>query len=88
MKPKSYPLSSSQKGIYYEWEKDKSLTQYNMAFLYDFPVTTDVERLRKAFEKVFAAHPGLNVRIRIEGDEAVQYFNEDETGANHTANCR
>ena len=78
MKPKSYPLSSSQTGIYYEWEKDKSLTQYNMAFLYDFPVTTDEERLRKAFEKVFAAHPGLNVRIRMEGDEVVQYFNEDE----------
>jgi hypothetical protein len=51
MKPKSYPLSSSQKGIYYEWEKDKSLTQYNMALLYDFPLPTDVERLRKAFEK-------------------------------------
>lgn len=78
METKSYPLSISQAGIYYEWEKDKSLTNYNIAFLYDFPLTTSVERLQKAFEKVFAAHPSLQARIRIEGDEAVQYFKEDE----------
>jgi gramicidin S synthase 2 len=78
METQSFPLSISQTGIYYEWEKDKSLTHYNMAFLYDFPVTTDVERLQKAFKKVFAAHPGLNARIRIEGSEVVQYFYKDE----------
>ena len=76
METKSYPLSDSQKGIYYEWEKDRSLTQYNLTFLYEFPATTDPARLKTAFEKALSAHPGMNVRLRMEGDSVVQYTDE------------
>ena len=37
MTTKFYPLSDNQKGIYYEWEKDKSRTQYNISCHFDFP---------------------------------------------------
>ena len=73
-----YPLSDSQKGIYYEWEKDKSLTQYNFAFQYDFPASIDPERIMTAFEKVINAHPILRVKLGMNGDEVVQYYSEDD----------
>ena len=75
MKSKFYPLSENQKGIYYEWEKDKSLTQYNIACHYEFPETADSAKIRVAFEKVIKAHPTLNVKLSMNGEEAVQYFN-------------
>ena len=78
METKLYPLSDSQKGLYYAWEKDKSLTQYNLTFLYEFPETTDPLRLKAAFEKVVAAHPVMKVRFRTEAEEVVQYFDEDQ----------
>ncbi len=78
METKFYPLSDSQKGIYYEWEKDKSLTQYNLAFLYDFPVSIDSERIINAFENVINAHPIIKVKLGMKGEEVVQYFLEED----------
>ena len=57
MENETYPLSNSQKGMYYEWQKDKTLTRYNNPFLYDFPDSVQAERLREAFVKVVDAHP-------------------------------
>ena len=78
MQTKSYPLSDNQKGIYYEWEKDKSLTQYNIACHYEFSEAADSGKIKAAFEKVFQAHPVMKVKLRMSGDEVVQYYNEDE----------
>ena len=75
---KSYPLSNSQKGIYYEWEKDRSLTHYNLPFLYEFPENTDPQRLKDAIEKVMDAHPGMKVRLKKDGDDIVQYYHEED----------
>ena len=78
MLTKFYALSDNQKGIYYEWEKDKSLTQYNIACHYEFPQTTDSGKIKTAFEKVVQAHPVLKVKLRMNGEEVAQYYNEDE----------
>ncbi len=78
MTTKFYPLSDNQKGIYYEWEKDKSLTQYNIACHFDFPETIDSEKIQTAFKKVINAHPVMKVKLKLIGDEVFQYCNEDE----------
>ena len=49
MQQTTYPLTSAQMGMYYEWQKDKELTQYNNPFLYRFPDQIDAERLKAAF---------------------------------------
>ena len=78
MEAKYYPLSESQKGIYYEWEKDKSLTQYNLAYLYKFPRTIDAQRLLNAFKQTVNAHPDLKVKLKMNDDDLVQYYHEDD----------
>ncbi|NLH23683.1 MAG: AMP-binding protein, partial [Bacteroidales bacterium] len=71
----TYPLTSAQMGMYYEWQKDKELTQYNNPFLYRFPDQIDAERLKAAFVKVIEAHPFLKLKLKILGNgEVVQYF--------------
>ena len=75
MQQKTYPLTNAQMGMYYEWQKDKELTQYNNPFLYEFPVSVKAERLRAAFVKVIEAHPTLKLKIKLLGNgEVVQYF--------------
>ena len=61
MQQTTYPLTSAQMGMYYEWQKDKELTQYNNPFLYRFPDQIDAERLKAAFVKVIEAHPFVYV---------------------------
>ena len=78
MEAKYYPLSESQKGIFYEWEKDKSLTQYNLAYLYKFPRTIDAQRLLNAFKQTVNAHPDLKVKLKMNDDDLVQYYHEDD----------
>ncbi|MDD4919571.1 MAG: amino acid adenylation domain-containing protein [Bacteroidales bacterium] len=75
MQQTTYPLTSAQMGMYYEWQKDKELTQYNNPFLYRFPDQIDAERLKAAFVKVIEAHPFLKLKLKILGNgEVVQYF--------------
>ncbi|MFA6127679.1 MAG: amino acid adenylation domain-containing protein [Bacteroidales bacterium] len=75
---KYYPLSDSQTAMYYEWEKDKSLTQYNISFVYDFPATIDPSRLINAFKAVLESHPAIKLRIKLIGEELVQFFREED----------
>jgi gramicidin S synthase 2 len=79
MKTRTFPLSDSQLGLYYEWQKDKSFTQYNIAFLYEFPGLVDPVRLKTSFEKVVSAHPGMKVRLKMAGVEVVQYIDAKDT---------
>ena len=79
MENETYPLSNSQKGMYYEWQKDKTLTRYNNPFLYDFPDSVQAERLREAFVKVVDAHPVLKLKLKLlKDDEISQYYIEDD----------
>ena len=68
MQQTTYPLTSAQMGMYYEWQKDKELTQYNNPFLYRFPDQIDAERLKAAFVKVIEAHPFLKLKLKILGN--------------------
>ncbi|MDD3811824.1 MAG: amino acid adenylation domain-containing protein [Bacteroidales bacterium] len=79
MQQKTYPLTNAQKGIYYEWQKDKELTQYNNPFFYEFPEKTDALRLRNAFIQVIEAHPFLKLKLKLLGNgEVVQYFVKED----------
>lgn len=77
----TYPLNIAQKGIYYEWQKDKEITRYNNPLLYRFPGNTDTDRLRGALIKVVEAHPFVKLRLRIGASgsgEMEQYFVKED----------
>ncbi|MFA4997436.1 MAG: amino acid adenylation domain-containing protein, partial [Bacteroidales bacterium] len=75
MQQTTYPLTNAQMGMYYEWQKDKELTQYNNPFLYEFPASVHAERLRDAFIKVIEAHPTLKLKLKLLGNgDVIQYF--------------
>ncbi len=79
MQQKTYPLTNAQKGMYYEWQKDKDLTQYNNPFLYEFPEKIESEKLQDAFLKVIEAHPFLKLKLKLLGNgEVVQYFVKED----------
>jgi len=71
----TYPLTNAQRGMYYEWQKDKELTQYNNPFLYEFPERINAERLKDAYIKVIEAHPFLKIKLKTQpSGDVVQYF--------------
>ncbi len=61
-----FPLSMTELGIYLDWTKNLKGTAYNLPFLLPLPPGTDQERLKKALESTFLAHPNLLSRIRVE----------------------
>lgn len=67
-----YPLTENQKGLYYEWEKQREALQYNIPYRFTLPGSVDSGRLREAVGKVIEAHPYLKTTLRIEGDGPVQ----------------
>jgi len=78
MQQLTYPLTSAQMGMYYEWKKDKEQTRYNNPFLYEFPETIDTERLKDAYVKLIEAHSFLTLRLKTLGNgDVVQYFVPD-----------
>ena len=79
MQQKTYPLTNAQKGMYYEWQKDKELTQYNNPFLYEFPETIQTQKLHDALVKTVQAHPFLKLKLKLLGNgEVVQYFVKED----------
>ncbi len=79
MQQKTYPLTNAQKGMYYEWQKDKELTQYNNPFLYEFPENIQAQKLHDALVKTVQAHPFLKLKLKLLGNgEVVQYFVKED----------
>ena len=64
------PLSKTQYGIYAECVGHENEPCYNLPFLYVFDGCLDTERLCRAIETAFKAHPALFTRIEMgsEGD--------------------
>lgn len=73
----SYPLTENQKGVYYEWEKQREALQYNIPYRFTLPGSVDSRRLRDAVEQVIEAHPYLKTTLAIEGDAPVQLRRDD-----------
>jgi amino acid adenylation domain-containing protein len=66
----SAPLSKTQYGIYAECVGHENEPYYNVSYLYVLDGTLDAERLCRAIETTFKAHPTLFSRIEVgsEGD--------------------
>ena len=67
-----YPLSETQKGMYYDCITHPDAILYNIPSVSTF-VDIDRERLLKAVKVVFEAHPYLNCRLREHDGEVMQY---------------
>ena len=49
---KTYPLLQSQLGIFMEWSKDPSVTQYNLPTCSKLSKAIDVNKLQQALERL------------------------------------
>ena len=67
-----YPLSETQKGMYFDCITHPDAILYNIPSVSTF-VDIDRERLIKAVKAVFEAHPYLNCRLREHDGEIMQY---------------
>ena len=72
-----YPISENQRGIYVEWELNRSTLQYNVPNLYVFE-GVDAKRLAGAVAKAIDAHPYLSTRIVFEDGELMQKRRDEE----------
>ena len=72
-----YPLNESQKGIYYDWEKNREALQYNVPYALKFGTGIDACRLKDAVVSVINAHPYLKTTLALRGDDAVQLRRDD-----------
>lgn len=69
----TYPLSKSQYGIYVECMNNSGQVCYNIGFHYQLDGSLDGQRLCKAIETAFKAHPTYFTRIGLnEENEPVQ----------------
>ena len=73
----SYPLMENQRGLYLEWKKNPSTTQYNIPFVYGFE-GIDTDRMVNALKQVVNAHPYLKSKlIEVDGEVALQRNDQD-----------
>ena len=74
----SAPLSKSQYGIYVECMSHQGEAFYNLPYIYELDLSLDADRLVKAVETAFRAHPSLFIRMGITDDgEPVQTLDID-----------
>lgn len=71
-----YPLTETQMGIYYDWEKRRDALQYNLAFSLKFADTVSVEQIKSALIAVAEAHPMLHTMLNITENNIVQMRRE------------
>lgn len=69
---KNYPLSDYQLGIFIDCQTDSQSTAYNLPYLFTLPSGCDLERIERAIESLFSAHPALLARIVKSQGSAVQ----------------
>lgn len=70
---KTYPLSETQLGMFLEWNKNRSGTQYTITYVYRLPKTIDADRLERAFRVAWDASPIFRTRLVEEDGEIRQY---------------
>ena len=70
---KTAPLLQSQLGIYLQCKRLGG-TAYNQHWLYILDDATDPDRLASAIDKVMAFYPSLNIRLREQDGQPVQYI--------------
>ena len=73
---KTFPLLQSQLGIFMEWSKDPSVTQYNLPTCSKLSKTIDVNRLQQALERLTRERSVLRTHFVIENGEPRQYVDD------------
>ncbi len=73
---KTYPLLQSQLGIFLEWMKDPSVTQYNLPTCSKIPKGVDFMRLKDTMERICKERSTLHTRFVMEDGEPRQYADE------------
>ncbi len=66
-----YPLTENQRGVYLDWEMNRSALQYNIPDVVVF-CDYDKERLHNALIDVVEAHPYLKTRLVQNGEDVMQ----------------
>jgi amino acid adenylation domain-containing protein len=73
----SYPVSSSQRRLYFFWQLARETTGYNLPFVLLIDGKPDVAGLRSAFQSLVARHEVLRTCFVLDNDEPVQVVNAD-----------
>ncbi|MBR4344503.1 MAG: amino acid adenylation domain-containing protein, partial [Lachnospiraceae bacterium] len=73
-----YPLTRTQMGIYIDSELYSGTTIYNLPYIYKIDDRIDMEKLRKALQMTFLAHPYLFMTLRYVKDEVKAFRNKPE----------
>ena len=80
-----FPLSKSQYGLYVDCMNNIGKICYNCSFCYQLDSSLDGDRLARAIETAFIAHPALFTRIKVNDDgEPVQYIEISDIALNVT----
>lgn len=77
---KYYPLTMNQKGILTEVLAHPSTTIYNIPFVIDLPLKTDLDKFENAFKKAVDAHPFLKAKIISDKDNNFMLERNDDLG--------
>ncbi len=67
-----YPLTSSQRRLYFVNQLDRQSLAYNMPYMVWVDGDTDIGRLRDSFRQLIQRHESLRTFFRLQGDEPVQ----------------
>ena len=73
---KTYPLLQSQLGIFLEWMKNPSITQYNLPTCSKLPKVVDLQRMQQSLAKICQERSTLRTRFVMEDGEPHQYADE------------
>ncbi|MCP4154919.1 MAG: non-ribosomal peptide synthetase, partial [bacterium] len=71
-----YPLSTAQRGIYIQQQKDTGITAYNMPQVVTLHFEVDRERLEEAFKKMLERHDSFRTAFELREGEPVQRVRE------------
>lgn len=76
--PAVCPMTDSQRGVYLECAAKPESTMYNIPVLLRLPEQTDAVRFAAAVRTAAAAHPVLNVTMRMNGDTPEMVYQDKE----------
>ena len=72
-----YPLTENQRGVYIDWDLNRTAIQYNIPSVQRMD-GMDASKLRDAVESAISAHPYLKTRLTISEGDVCQQPHADE----------
>lgn len=72
-----YPITENQRGIYIDWDMNRSSIQYNIIGVETFPGVS-ADTLAEALRTVVDAHPYLKVHLELKDGDVVQVRRDED----------